>query len=74
MSLDPFVHYLNAREALQRGDRATAIGELEQALGSPAGNLVIEREVEHLLDHRSLPGEVALGLVRSELRKRPHVS
>ena len=69
MSTQPLIDYLEARDRLLQGDRAAAIEALEKALGSQSGNPVIARALEQLLDHRSLPGEVALGILRTELRK-----
>lgn len=68
MSLRPLIDYLEAKEAFARGRRAEAVAALERALGSPANNPVIARSLEELLDHRSLPGEVAMGILRSRLR------
>ena len=69
MTTQPLIDYLEARDYLLRGDRAEAIASLERALGSQPGNPVIARSLELLLDYQSLPGEVALGILRTELRK-----
>ena len=70
MSDTPLLLYLHAKDALKGGDRATAARLLAECFGAEVPTPVIENAVDKLLDHDSLPGEVALGLLAGEVRKR----
>ena len=69
-SAKPLKRYLEARDALAKGDRTEAIAALKDAFGSQPDNPYIDRNVEQLVDHESAAGEVLLDLVRVEMNRR----
>jgi hypothetical protein len=69
-STKPLKRYLQARDALARGDRDEAVEAVKDAFGSQPDNPYIERHVELLVDHESGAGEVLLDLVRVEMNRR----
>jgi hypothetical protein len=69
-STKPLKRYLEARDALARGDRDQAVEAVKDAFGSQPDNPYIERHVERLVDHETEAGEVLLDLVRAEMNRR----
>jgi hypothetical protein len=69
-STKPLKRYLEARDALARGDRDQAVAAVKDAFGSQPDNPYIERHVELLVDHETEAGEVLLDLVRAEMNRR----
>lgn len=69
-NIEPMIDYLEARRLLEQGDRAGALASLAAAVGADAPNLVLDENLERFLDHRSMPGEVALELVKTEVQRR----
>lgn len=70
MSTRALVRYLDARQALESGDREAAAGELEKAMGSPPDNRQIRQNLELLLDHKTLAGDAILDLLRVEIGRK----
>lgn len=69
-STEPLKRYLEARDAVARGDLEEAAAAAEEAFGSQPNNRYIRENVEKLLDHESAAGEVLLDLVRVEMQRR----
>ena len=70
-STEPLHHYLEARDALNRGDRDGAVEELAAAFGT-SPTVAMENNLEALLDHGTMPGDVVLDLLRVEVgRSKP---
>ena len=70
MTTRPLKRYLEARDALARGDPEAAAGAVEEAFGAQQGNTFIRQNLDQLLDHESLAGEAVLDLVRVEMQRR----
>jgi hypothetical protein len=62
MNLEPLISYLNARETRSPGWLAESFGV---SLATP----VMQANMEKLLDHHTLAGELSLKLVLNECRK-----
>ena len=69
-STKPLKRYLEARDALARGDRGEAVAAVEEAFGSQPDNAYIARNVDQLVDDETPVGELVLELVRVEMNRR----
>lgn len=70
MSTRALTEYLEAREALRRGNQSLAATVLEFAVRSPHNNRVLRENLTTLLDHRTLAGSALLELIRVEVGRR----
>ena len=67
---EPLRLYLEALESYNQGNRETAAQKLAEAFGAKEPSPVITNSLDRFLNYGSMPNDVALQIIATEVSKR----